>query len=126
LRSVGYCQYIASACACTSRQHTLLSDPVSLVYLQRLVAILPLDCRIGSLLRIRQLHLLPKHLIVLQQLDCFGCLLGRLVDYESLAFSLDVLLCDDVDDGARGLEDIANLGDEDGDFGALVEILDLY
>ena len=51
--------------------------------------------------------------------------LHRIVDYERLTFSFQVLLCDDVDNSAKFLEDFSQSFDERRDLGLLGKVLDL-
>lgn len=104
---------------------TFLRESMPLVCLETLLTILLLHRSIGPALCERELHLLSKQLEVLKQLQCLGCLIHAVEYYESLPFGLDILLGDDIDDGASIGESVAEFLDEFGNLDLLVEIAGL-
>lgn len=105
---------------------TFLSQPLRLMLLQPLLAILLQHRRIRPRLRKRQRHRLPKQIKPLQLVDRGLSLLRRAKDYESLASGSDVLFGDDFDDIADGGEDFFDAFYESRNFDLLVDAADLW
>lgn len=72
------------------------------------------------------MHLLAEHIKVLKLVDRTLRRIHRVVDDESLAFALQTLLRNDIDDVAIFGEDIAESFDEGWDLDLLVEVSDLF
>lgn len=106
-------------------ERTFLRQPRPLVRLQPFLPVFPQDGGIRPGLGERQLHLLAEDLEALQFLD--GLLRAALivVDDEGLAFALQALLRDDVNDGAVFGEEVAEGGSQKGDLDTLVEVADV-
>jgi hypothetical protein len=105
--------------------YTLLCQPVLLVCLQTLLAVLPLHGGVGPCLCEFQAHLLAGHFEGLKVVDRVLCAVDVVVDDKSLSLALKTLLCDNVDDGTEILEKSTERLDQGGNLDALVEVANL-
>lgn len=93
--------------------------------LESIVTVLSFHSRIGSCLGELQANVLSEELEALKFIDRRLCTLNRVVHDKSLAFCLQILLRNDIDDVAVFGEHAMEHFDEFGDLCAIIEIADL-